>query len=152
MKIKFVKHPSIFLATLLEPCNEIWQFFLNFGLILAIENCTKNMILVLSNKLISHLVIYIQVNGGGAAGYQHMYPLSGSCQFQCKFQLIVKKKMKRNWFETRVTKTIPTLLCKVPHLAIISECYKYPIITMVLRRRERWKKESWHKHNSKASF
>jgi hypothetical protein len=32
---------------------------------------------------------HIRVNGGGAAGYQHIYPLSGSCQFQCEFQLIV---------------------------------------------------------------
>jgi hypothetical protein len=67
---------------------------------LAIENLTKNMILALSKKL-NIAFGYIRVNGGGAAGYQHMYPLSGSCQFQCKFQLIVTLKMKRNWFETR---------------------------------------------------
>ncbi len=67
---------------------------------MAIENLTKNMILALSKKL-NIAFGYIRVNGGGAAGYQHMYPLSGSCQFQCEFQLIVTLKMRRNWFETR---------------------------------------------------
>jgi len=41
MKVKFVKHPSSsssFWLPLLEPCAEIWRFFLNFGQILAVEN------------------------------------------------------------------------------------------------------------------
>jgi hypothetical protein len=46
---KFLKHPSIFLATLHEACIEIWQFFLNFGRIMAIENLNNHMILSLFN-------------------------------------------------------------------------------------------------------
>jgi hypothetical protein len=40
MKVKFVKHTSSssFWLPLLEPCAEIWRFFLNFGQILAVEN------------------------------------------------------------------------------------------------------------------
>jgi hypothetical protein len=30
-KKNYFKHPSIFLATLLEPCIENWQSFLSFG-------------------------------------------------------------------------------------------------------------------------
>jgi hypothetical protein len=40
MKVKFVKHTSSsssFWLSLLEPCVEIWRFFLNFGQILTVE-------------------------------------------------------------------------------------------------------------------
>jgi hypothetical protein len=47
MKVKFLKHPSLFLATLHQPCIEIWRFFLNFGRIVAIENLKKHIILAL---------------------------------------------------------------------------------------------------------
>ncbi len=42
-----IQNPSIFLATCLEPCTEIWLFFLNIGLIMAIENLKKRMIITL---------------------------------------------------------------------------------------------------------
>jgi hypothetical protein len=38
MKVKFVNTASFFSATLLKPCIEIWQVFLNFFQNLAIEN------------------------------------------------------------------------------------------------------------------
>jgi len=47
MKVEDFKHPSIFLATLIEPYIEIWWFFLNFGRILTTEHLKKHLILAL---------------------------------------------------------------------------------------------------------
>ncbi len=43
MKLKKFKHPSIFVATCLNQCIEIWWFFLIFDQILAIKNLKKDL-------------------------------------------------------------------------------------------------------------
>jgi len=55
-KQKTLKHPCIFLAKILEPQIEIWRYFLNSGLILAIENLKKHLI---SALLISYIAIWL---------------------------------------------------------------------------------------------
>ncbi len=55
-KQKTLKHPSIFLAKILEPHIEMWSYFLSFGLILAIENLKKHLI---SALLISYIAIWL---------------------------------------------------------------------------------------------
>jgi len=46
MKV-IIQNPSTSLATCLEPCTEIWLVFLNFGLIMAIENLKKRIMITL---------------------------------------------------------------------------------------------------------
>jgi hypothetical protein len=55
-KQEVFKHPSIFLAKILEPHIEIWRYFLEFGLILAIEFLKKHLI---SALLISYIAIWL---------------------------------------------------------------------------------------------
>jgi hypothetical protein len=42
-KVKNLKHPSIFVATCLNQCIEIWWFFLIFDQILGIKNLKKDL-------------------------------------------------------------------------------------------------------------
>jgi hypothetical protein len=41
MNEKFFRDPFYIFCYLLEPCTEIWNIFLNFGRILAVENLKK---------------------------------------------------------------------------------------------------------------
>jgi hypothetical protein len=54
MKIIFLKHPSIFLATYLNHVQKSRVFPYDFGQILAIENLKKHMILELLIFFIQH--------------------------------------------------------------------------------------------------
>jgi hypothetical protein len=58
MKGFFFKNIFLYFWLLLEPCIEIWRFFLNFGQILATENLRKHLILALSIFIIifSHYI------------------------------------------------------------------------------------------------
>jgi hypothetical protein len=60
MKKKVLKHPSIIFGYLLEPCIEIWWFFLNFGRIRATENFKMCVILAFSIvNIVCILAIYM---------------------------------------------------------------------------------------------
>jgi len=43
IKGKIVKHLSFFMAILLEPCIEIWSFWLKFWIIMATEKSQKEI-------------------------------------------------------------------------------------------------------------
>jgi len=51
--IFFKKNIFLYFWLLLEPCIEIWLFFLNFSRILASENLRKHLILALSISIIN---------------------------------------------------------------------------------------------------
>jgi hypothetical protein len=43
MEVKKFQHPSYYMfGYLLEPCIEIWNFFLKFGRVMAIEKSQKS--------------------------------------------------------------------------------------------------------------
>jgi hypothetical protein len=44
MEVKICKISFYIFSYILEPCIEIWHFFLKFGQILAIENLKKHLI------------------------------------------------------------------------------------------------------------
>jgi len=62
MKLKFKKNPCIFFAILLEPCLEIWRFFLDFGgtgylLLVLASLCFWGCWLCIAKKLYEQLKV-----------------------------------------------------------------------------------------------